>query len=262
VPSSKPSIPELRAVAQPDTVVGRASGEHWAGRLYMRHVSIYLTRWLLPRTAISPDMVTWWMILAGVASAAVLAIPVWWSAVAAFAFIQLQHLFDCSDGELARLRGKTGPVGIYLDRIGHNVTESLLLVAVGVRADGGYGDIGGWTTWGLLGALFVMYNRSETDLVYVARAVAGLGPAEDRADVAAPRASGLAKLRRAARYVPFHRMIGAQELTMLAIPVAVVDVATASLVGTQWFARVLVVVAAVVAGGHLLGILSSSRLRP
>lgn len=262
MPSSKPSIPELRAVAQPDTVVGRASGEHWAGRLYMRHVSIYLTRWLLPRTAISPDMVTWWMIAAGIFSAAVLAIPAWWSAVAAFALIQLQHLFDCSDGELARLRGRTGPVGIYLDRIGHNVTESLLLVAVGVRADGGYGDVGGWTTWGLLGALFVMYNRSETDLVYVARVAAGLGPVEDRAEIAAPRAGGLAALRRAARYFPFHRAIGAQELTMLAIPVAVVDAVTGSLVATQWFARALVVVAAIVAAGHLLSILSSNRLKP
>ena len=261
MPSSKPSLAELRAVAQPEAVVGRASGEHWAGRLYMRHVSIYLTRLLLP-TRVSADLVTWWLIAAGVASAAVLAVPTWWAAVAAFGFIQLQHLFDCSDGELARLRGRTGPVGIFLDRIGHNVTESLLLAAIGVRADGGYTSIGGWTTWGLLGALFVMYNRSETDLVYVARMVAGLGPAEDRAAVAAPRASGLAALRRLARYVPFHRAIGAQELTMLAIPVAVVDVVTDSLVGTQWFARVLVVVAAIVAGGHLLGILSSSRLKP
>jgi phosphatidylglycerophosphate synthase len=261
MPSSKPSIPELRALAQPPTVVGRASGEHWAGRLYMRHVSIYLTRLLLPHRRITPDMVTWWMILAGVASAAVLAVPPWWSAVAAFALIQLQHLFDCSDGELARLRGDTGPVGVYLDRVGHNVTESLLLVAVGVRADGGYGDIGGWTTWGLLGALFVMYNRAETDLVYVARSVAGLGPVDDRPDVATPRAGSLAALRRAARIVPFHRAIGAQELTLLAIPVAVIDVVAGSLAATQWFARVLVVLAAVVAAGHLVGVLSSSRLR-
>lgn len=258
--SSKPSIAELRAVAQPDTVVGRASGEHWAGRLYMRHLSIYLTRALLP-TPVTPDAVTWGMILSGVAAAAVFAIPGLWPAIAALLLIQLQQLLDCSDGELARWRNQTGPAGVYLDRIGHYVTEAGLLIAVGVRADGGYSSIGGWTTWGLLGAVFVLMNKAETDLVHVARAVAGLGKVQDRAEVSAPRASGLAKVRRVAKFFPFHRAIGAQELTMLGIVVALVDSATGSLIGSQWFARVLVPLAAVVAGGHLLGVLSSSRLK-
>lgn len=260
MPSSKPSIAELRAVCQPDTVVGRASGEHWAGRLYMRYVSIYLTRALLP-TPFTPDAITWGMIVSGAAAAAVFAIPGLWSAIAALLLIQLQQLLDCSDGELARWRKQTGPTGIYLDRIGHYVTEAGLLAAVGVRADGGYGSIGGWTTWGLLGAVFVLMNKSETDLVDVARLGAGLGKLEDRVEVAAPRASGLAKVRRVVRYFPFHRAIGAQELTMLGVIVAVVDAVDASLLGSQTFARVLVPLAAVVAGGHLLGVLSSSRLK-
>ena len=44
------------------------------GRLYMRRVSPYLTRALL-RTRITPNGVTWLMILAGLAAAAVLALP-------------------------------------------------------------------------------------------------------------------------------------------------------------------------------------------
>src|SRR5699024_11948236 len=56
--SSKPSIAQLREVCQPLDVLGRVSGEHWAGRLYMRHVSLYLTRALLP-TRITPNGVTW-----------------------------------------------------------------------------------------------------------------------------------------------------------------------------------------------------------
>ncbi|MBW3607199.1 MAG: iron ABC transporter permease [Actinobacteria bacterium] len=70
MPSSKPSLTELREVAQPESVVGRANAEHWAGRLYMRHVSLYLTRVLVP-TRVSADAVTWWMILAGVAVSSV-----------------------------------------------------------------------------------------------------------------------------------------------------------------------------------------------
>ena len=258
--SSKPSIAELRAVCQPDTIMGRASGEHWAGRLYMRHISIYLTRLLLP-TPVTPDAVTWGMILSGVAAAAVLAVPGVWTAVGALLLIQLQQLLDCSDGEIARWRQTTGPSGVYLDRIGHYVTEAGLLIAIGVRADGGYATIGGWTTWGLLGAVFVLMNKAETDLVHVARAVAGLPKVEDSDEVSAPRASGLARLRRVARIVPFHRIIGAQELTMVAVVIAVVDLATGSLAGSRWFALVLVPVAAIVAGGHLLSVLASSRLR-
>ena len=51
-PPSRPSIFE------------RNSGEHWAGRLYMRRLSPYLTRLLLPH-ADHANGVTWLMILAG-----------------------------------------------------------------------------------------------------------------------------------------------------------------------------------------------------
>ena len=260
MPSSKPSLTELREVAQPDSVVGRANAEHWAGRLYMRHVSLYLTRALVP-TRVSADAVTWWMILAGVAAAAVLAMPAVWAAVLAAALIQLQLLFDCADGELARWRRTTGPVGVYLDRIGHYVTDGSLMIALGVRADGGYDAIGGWTTWGLLGAVFILLNKAETDLVYVARSSAGLGPPVDRADVVRPTRSGLARLRGLARYVPLHRAIGAVELTLLAVVVAVVDQLIGSTDATRGFVLVLVPLAGAVAGAHLLSILSSSRFK-
>ena len=43
-----PSLTELRAVAQPESLLARRGEEHWAGRLYMRRVSIRLTRLLAP----------------------------------------------------------------------------------------------------------------------------------------------------------------------------------------------------------------------
>ena len=69
-----PSIAELRAATQPASIFARDSGEHWAGKLYIRRASPYLTRLLL-RTPITPNGVTWLMILAGLAAAAVLALP-------------------------------------------------------------------------------------------------------------------------------------------------------------------------------------------
>ena len=63
-----PSVAAMRSVAQPPTVMGRASAEHWTGTLYMRRISPYVTRLLL-RTPITPNGVTGLMILSGVAAA-------------------------------------------------------------------------------------------------------------------------------------------------------------------------------------------------
>ncbi len=105
-----PSIAELRSSTQPASIFARNSGEHWAGRLYMRRVSPYLTR-LLIRTPLTPNGVTWLMIAVGFAAAGVLTLPGLWAAIAVVALIQLQLLLDCSDGELARWRGVSSPAG-------------------------------------------------------------------------------------------------------------------------------------------------------
>lgn len=256
--SSKPSIAELREVAQPVTIMGRVSAEHWAGRLYMRHLSVYLTRWLLP-TRLTPDGVTWLMIVSGLVAAVFVALPYLWAAVLAVVFIQLQLLFDCSDGELARWRRKTGATGIYLDRIGHYSTEASLVAALGVRADGGFSSIDGWTTVGLAIAVLVLMIKSETDLVHVARAYAGRPVASDEEAVMKPR--GLRSLRSAIAYFPFHRALLAIELSALALIAAVVDTIDGSLSGSQILTIALVPVALIVVCGHLLSALVSRRLR-
>src|SRR5688500_15901971 len=173
-----PSIAELRVRTQPDSIFARNSGEHWAGKLYMRRLSPYLTRLLIP-TPLTPNGVTWLLIAVGLAASAVLTLPGLWPVVAVVVLIQLQLLLDCSDGELARWRGTSSPAGIYLDRLAHNVTEAALPIALAIRADGGWDSLGGWTTIGLLIAVLVLLLRVVTALVYVARGEAGLPVAED-----------------------------------------------------------------------------------
>ena len=90
-------------VAQPPSIFERNSGEHWAGRLYVRRYSARLTRLLIP-TRVTPNQLTWLMLAVGLAAAAVLTLPGIWPAVAAVLLIQAQILLDCSDGELARWR--------------------------------------------------------------------------------------------------------------------------------------------------------------
>jgi phosphatidylglycerophosphate synthase len=258
--TGRPTVAELREVAQPDTVVGRASAEHWAGRLYMRHLSIHLTRLLVP-TRVTPDAVTWSLIVTGLAAAVVLTVPHWWAVVIAVLLIQLQGYLDCVDGELARWRGSTGPLGIYLDRIAHYVTDAGLVAAVGVHADGGLGQIGGWTTLGLAAAFLVLISKSETDLVHTSRALSGRLPAADTVSVAVPRAGLVRRLRRIARTVPFNRALLAMELTFLALTAAIVDAGRGGLSATRVLDVVLLAVAGVVVVGHLASIITSDRMR-
>src|SRR3954454_436567 len=255
-----PSIAELRVRTQPDSIFLRNSGEHWAGKLYMRRLSPYLTRALIP-TRITPNGVTWLMIAVGLAAAAVLTLPGWWPPVVVVLLIQCQLLLDCSDGELARWRGVSSPVGIYLDRMAHNITEAALPVALAIRADGGWDSIGGWTDLGLLTAMLVLLVRVESALVYVARAEAGLPVVQDTKEVAAPRQAGLARVRRALSFAPFFRAFVAIEFSFLALAAAIGDEIAGGLGVTRLLVTVLLPVALLIAAGRLAAILTSQRLR-
>jgi phosphatidylglycerophosphate synthase len=260
--TSRPSLAELREVAQPPSTINRASGEHWAGVLYMRRVSIRLTRLLVP-TRVTPNGLTWSLIVCGLAAAALLTLPSAWAALGTVAFIQLQQLLDCSDGELARWRRQTGPVGIYIDRIAHYVTDAGMAAAVGVCAAGGPSQLNGWTTIGLGTGMLVLLTKAETDLVHVARAAAGLPPVADTAAVAAPRRTGLvATGRQVAGYFRFNRALLAIEMSFLALLAGVGDALAGTRLGFRTLDVALLVIASIVAVGHLLSILSSSKLRP
>ncbi len=215
---------------------------------------------MLP-TRVTPNALTWGMIVAGVLAAGALTVPGLWGAIAAFLLIQGQILLDCSDGELARWRKQSSVAGIYLDRFAHYFTESLLPIALGIRADGGWDSIGGYTTLGCVAAVLALLVRVETALVIVARAEAGLPVAEDTAAVAAPRASGLARVRRMVAFFPFFRAFVAIEATILALLAAIADSFVDGIPFTRGLVIALVPIAAITVVGHLAAILSSSRLR-
>ena len=261
--NSHPSLAELRAVAQPPEHIARYNSEHWAGALYIRHLSIYATRALLP-TGISPNGVTWLMIAVGVLGALAIPLPGLVGPVLAVLAMQVQILLDCSDGEVARWRQRFSPAGIYLDRIGHYATEAAIPAAVGLRADG-YSlahplEVGGWTVLGLFVAVVVLLNKAFTDLVHVARAKTGRPMLEDVAATTQSRVSGLAAVRQAMGYLPIFRAFVAVEASLLVLVAGVVDVARGDLLGTQILVVVMVPLALITAGGHLVGVLTSSRL--
>ena len=258
--AERPTIAELRARTQPPEVRGRRNSEHWTADLYQRRLSPYLTR-LLIGTAVTANAVTGLMILTGAAAGAALLVPGIAGALLAAILAQLQMLWDCSDGEVARWRGTSSPVGIFLDKVGHYTAEGLIPIALGVRADGGLASIGGWTTLGALLSVLVLFNKALNDAVHVARAAAGMPRLEDRAESAAPTVAGVRRLRSMARFLPFHRVFHSVELTLLALVAAILDVVLGDLDGTHGLLVILVPVAVVTIAGHLLAILTSSRLR-
>jgi phosphatidylglycerophosphate synthase len=249
-----PSIAELREATQPPSLFARNSGEHWAGRLYVRKLSPYLTKAVIP-TRLTPNALTYAMIAVGVGAAVALSVPGVLTAVLAVLLIQAQILLDCSDGELARWRQQFSPAGIYLDRIAHYVTETLFPIALGIRADGGWDEAGGtYTLLGLIAAVLALFVRTESALVAVARLESGRGKADDTAAVAAPRVSGLARLRRGIGFFPFFRVFIAVECTLVALVAELLDAVDVLVVA-------MVPIAAITAAGHLVAILSSERLR-
>ncbi|GAA1518156.1 CDP-alcohol phosphatidyltransferase family protein [Sphaerisporangium rubeum] len=253
---SGPSLIEMRAVAQPHTTMERNSGEHWAGALYMRKLSIYVT-WALARTRITPNQVTGLMILAGVLAGVVLALPGLWAALGAALLIQAYLLLDCSDGELARWTGRTSITGVYLDRVGHYFAEAALLIGLGFRASATVPDW--YTVLGFAAALGAILIKSETDLVDVARARSGMtATSEAAAEQFTSRRLGMA--RKAVAALRFHRVFQAVELSIIALLAAVWDAVAGGLTATQVLTVACVVFAGVQTVLHLVSILASRRL--
>jgi len=254
---SVPSLAELRAVCCPASLIDRRSGEHWAGRWYMRRLSLHVTR-LLVKTAIRPNTLTGWMIAVGLAAALILAVlPGLPGALLTVFTIQLYLLLDCVDGEVARWRGQTSATGIYLDRIGHYLVEAALLVSVGFRASGNTPD--GFAVLGCLAAIGAVLSKAETDLVDVARTRHGLPPAVDSA--ARPRSVVVAKVRRAASVFQVHRLIGAVETSLFILAATIFDTALDGLAVSRAAVVLLAAIAGSVTIAHLISILTSSRFR-
>ncbi len=259
----RPTVTQIREVCQPPAIRGRRNSEHWVADVYLRDISPYLTKILL-RTAITANQVTWLMIATGASAAFALLIPGIPGGVLAALLGQMQMLWDCSDGEVARWRQTSSPAGVFLDRVGHYTTEGLIPIALGLRAAGFPNS--GWleSPWPFMGALLaviILYNKALNDMVHVSRAYNDLPKLTEKAEVAAPRSSGLRSLRSLARFVPFHRAYHSVELTLLAFVASVIDVAVGDLAATRVLVAGLLILGVVTVVGHLASILSSSRLK-
>ena len=257
----KPSVAELRPVVHPPGVKDRRSGEHWAGRLYMREISLRIDRHLV-NTRVTPNQLTYLMTVFGVLAAPALLVPGITGAVLGVLMVQLYLLFDCVDGEIARWRKQYSMAGIYVDRVGAYLCDAAVLVGFGLRAADlwGTGRIDWlWAFLGTLAALGAILIKAETDLVGVARHQQGKAPVQESASE--PRSSGMALARKAAAALKFHRLVLGVEASLLILVLAIVDQVRGDLFFSRLGVAVLAGIALLQTLLHLVSILASSRLK-
>ncbi|MET7858006.1 CDP-alcohol phosphatidyltransferase family protein [Streptomyces sp. NPDC005318] len=257
----RPSVAELRPVVHPEGVKDRRSGEHWAGRMYMREISLHIDPYLV-NTKITPNQLTYLMTVCGVLAAPALLVPGIAGAVLGVVMVQLYLLLDCVDGEIARWRKQFSLGGVYLDRVGAYLCDAAVLVGFGLRAADlwGSGRIDWlWAFLGTLAALGAVLIKAETDLVGVARHQAGLPPVKEAASE--PRSSGMALARKAAAALKFHRLVLGIEASLLILVLAVLDAVRDDLFFSRLGVAVLAGIALVQTLLHLVSVLASSRLK-
>ncbi|AVH57920.1 MULTISPECIES: CDP-alcohol phosphatidyltransferase family protein [Streptomyces] len=251
----KVQLDELRHVIHPPGKL-ESRAEHWAGRLYMRALSLRVTRHLLG-TRISPNQITVVMVFAGVLSGVALALPGLGGAVLSIVFMQLYLLLDCVDGEVARWRRQFSPLGVYLDRLGAYLADAAVMVGMGIRAS--QLGLDPYLVAGLAAAIGVLLLKSSSDLVHVARSDSGMEKATDQSVV--PRSSGLARIRRLTSAVGLHRLVNGIECTLLLLVTAIVDLALGDLTATKIATVAVTAIVWLLVPAHIVSIVASSRLK-
>lgn len=267
---SRPTVDQIRAVVHPPEVTDRSNAEHWTSARYLRRISVYLTA-LLVRTPISANGVTGLMIIAGTLAGPALLLPGLWGPIVAVLLTQVQMLLDCSDGEVARWRRTSSPRGVFLDQVGHFAAEGSIGLFLGLRAAAFTGGVEldparSWQ-YAFVGAILmggIWLNKSLNLMAVVARVNAGLERLPDVPETrAVPGTSVLGRMRRMARFIPFHRLYHSIELSLLTLAVAVLTTGwTDRLVVDRGYLLVMATAVWVVILGHGAAIWLSRRLEP
>src|SRR3954471_3767704 len=164
----------------------------------------------LARTRVTPNQVTLATLVVFVAGAAMMALcPGHGALVGAVAILELSYVLDCVDGQLARWKGTSSPVGAHLDFLMDEIKAFVLVAAIAIRLWRPAQDPR-WLLEGIAGLAVVACAISLTTFVrrpeYAAATGAavshGTGDYGDRFAQAAPtRRSPLALLEALGRFV-------------------------------------------------------------
>lgn len=131
----------------------------------------------LERTRVTPNQITLGSLAVFVAAAVVIgASPSHGGLVAGVCILQFSYVLDCADGQLARLRGTSTPVGAHLDFLMDELKAFLLVAAIGIRLWRQSSETG-WLVEGLLALAAVASAISLTTFVRRPEYIAATGVA-------------------------------------------------------------------------------------
>ena len=153
---NKQAINELRSRAQ----------EKKPGFLYesiTRKYSFVFSA-LLAKVGLTPNIITLFMILSGVLGSILFLSQTVLNSLLGIFFFNLWFIFDCSDGEVARITGKSSVYGSYLDRIAHWVTHPLMILSISYHYFLGCEDA---FLYLVLGGLYIAANFVDRDYGYL-----------------------------------------------------------------------------------------------
>ena len=248
---AKPTISQIREISQPTSVRGRKNSEHWVADLYLRKISPYLTSVIL-KSPLTANGVTVLMIITGVSSGFALLIPGVLGLILALFLSQLQMLWDCCDGEIARWRETQSPKGVFLDRLGHYLTEGFLPIALALRIlNWPKSEISNYKLLFVasLISLLILLNKAFNDSVHVARAYAGLSKLADSKSVGEAKSTIIKLAKAPFKVLAIQRLFHSVEMTILIVLFQ----------GSQKLIDIGIYVLIFVTVGHLISILNSKK---
>ena len=123
-----PPISELRQICQSCKF---ARDKRW-WRILWRKISIYIT-WVLLHTRITANQISAITILLAILSTIMLAFTSPLIALCGPLIYVIYVLLDKVDGEIARYSKRFSIVGVYLDELGHNLSEAGMFVGLGLH---------------------------------------------------------------------------------------------------------------------------------
>ncbi|MCH7619694.1 MAG: CDP-alcohol phosphatidyltransferase family protein [Candidatus Marinimicrobia bacterium] len=92
----------------------------WYAKYFIRHLSIRVTRMILP-LGISANQATLIGIIIGILACILIGTGSIVYSILGVGLLQLSYIFDCVDGEIARYKKQSSVNGIFIDFIGHEV---------------------------------------------------------------------------------------------------------------------------------------------
>ena len=140
----------------------------------------------LERAPVTPNQITFAsLVVFAVAAAALVAVPGWPGLALAVAVIEFSYVLDCVDGQLARMRGTSTPVGAHLDFLMDELKAFLLVAASAVRLWRAQPQEPRWLLEGLGGLVAVASAISLTTFVRRPEYLGGAAPPPSAGDYGA-----------------------------------------------------------------------------